>query len=209
MGIDLISCCVDAKPRRWRRKLRLPATTSQTVGPFFHLGCAALYRTELAGPGVRGERVSIQGRLLDGEGQGVPDAILEVWQADANGEYAQQAGLDSKAGEDVFFGFGRTPTDADGNFRFSTIKPGSVSAPDGTRQAPHILVSVFARGLLTRLVTRIYFPEEPLNESDFVLRMIAAGRRGTLMAKSVSGRKELREWNVILQGADETVFFDL
>jgi protocatechuate 3,4-dioxygenase alpha subunit len=158
---------------------------------------------------VRGERVSIQGRLLDGEGQGVPDAILEVWQADANGEYAQQAGLDSKAGEDVFFGFGRTPTDADGNFRFSTIKPGSVSAPDGTRQAPHILVSVFARGLLTRLVTRIYFPEEPLNESDFVLRMIAAGRRGTLMAKSVSGRKELREWNVILQGADETVFFDL
>jgi protocatechuate 3,4-dioxygenase alpha subunit len=189
--------------------LRLPATTSQTVGPFFHLGCATLYRTDLAGPVVSGERVSIQGRLLDGDGQGVPDAILEVWQADASGEYAQQASLDSQAGGKAFFGFGRIPTGADGNFRFSTIKPGSVSAPDGTRQAPHILVSVFARGLLTRLVTRIYFPEEPLNESDFVLRMIDAGRRGTLMAKSVSGRKELREWNVILQGADETVFFDL
>ena len=209
MGIDLISCCVDAKPRRWRRKLRLPATTSQTVGPFFDLGCAPLYRTELAGPGVVGERVSIQGRLLDGDGQGVPDAILEVWQADASGEYAQQAGLKRNADENAFFGFGRIPTDADGNFRFSTIKPGSVSAPDGTWQAPHILVSVFARGLLTRLVTRIYFPEEPLNESDFVLRMINAGRRGTLMAKSVSGRQELREWNVILQGTNETVFFDL
>jgi protocatechuate 3,4-dioxygenase alpha subunit len=70
-------------------------------------------------------------------------------------------------------------------------------------------VSVFARGLLTRLVTRIYFPEESLNESDFVLQKVAAGRRGTLMAKRVDGRKELREWNVILQGADETVFFDL
>jgi protocatechuate 3,4-dioxygenase alpha subunit len=158
---------------------------------------------------VSGERVSIQGRVLDGDGQAVPDAVLEVWQADASGEYAQQAGLDSKASENAFFGFGRIPTDADGNFRFSTIKPGSVSAPDGARQAPHILVSVFARGLLARLVTRIYFPEEPLNESDFVLRRVEAERRETLMAKPVDGRKELREWNVILQGTDETVFFDL
>jgi protocatechuate 3,4-dioxygenase alpha subunit len=173
------------------------------------LGCAPLYRTELAGPGVSGERVSIQGRVLDGDGQAVPDAVLEVWQADASGEYAQQAGHDSKADENVFFGFGRIPTDADGKFRFSTIKPGSVGARDGTWQAPHILVSVFARGLLTRLVTRIYFPEEPLNEGDLVLRLVDAGRRGTLMAKPVDGRKELREWNVILQGADETVFFDL
>jgi protocatechuate 3,4-dioxygenase alpha subunit len=189
--------------------LRLPATTSQTVGPFFHLGCAPLYRTELAGRGVSGARVTIQGRVLDGDGQAVPDAVLEVWQADASGEYAQQAGYDSKADENVFFGFGRIPTDAQGNFRFSTIKPGSVGAPDRTRQAPHILVSVFARGLLTRLVTRIYFPEEPLNESDFVLQKVEARRRGTLMAKRVDGREELREWNVILQGADETVFFDL
>jgi protocatechuate 3,4-dioxygenase alpha subunit len=173
------------------------------------LGCAALYRTELAGPGVSGERVTIQGRMLDGDGQAVPDAVLEVWQADAAGEYAQRVELDAQAGEGAFFGFGRIPTDDDGNFRFSTIKPGSVSAPDGTRQAPHILVSVFARGLLTRLVTRIYFPEEPLNESDYVLRKMEAGRRGTLMAKPVGGNKEVREWNVILQGADETVFFHL
>jgi protocatechuate 3,4-dioxygenase alpha subunit len=189
--------------------VRLAATTSQTVGPFFQLGCAPLYRAKLAGPGVSGERVSIQGRVLDGDGQAVPDAVLEVWQADASGEYAQYTGLDAQADEHAFFGFGRVPTDAGGNFRFSTIKPGSVTAPDGTKQAPHILVSVFARGLLIRLVTRIYFPEEPLNESDFVLRRVEAERRGTLMAKPVHGRNELREWNVILQGADETVFFDL
>ena len=204
-----MSCCVDAKPRRWRNELRLPATTSQTVGPYFQLGCGALYRSELAGPGVSGERVTIQGRVLDGDGQAVPDAVLEVWQADATGEYTEGVELDAKAGEGAFFGFGRIPTDDDGNFRFSTIKPGSVSAPDGTRQAPHILVSVFARGLLIRLVTRIYFPEEPLNESDYVLRKVEAGRRGTLMARAISNNRELREWNVNLQGADETVFFDL
>jgi protocatechuate 3,4-dioxygenase alpha subunit len=173
------------------------------------LGCAPLYRTELAGAGVSGERVTIQGRVLDGDGQAVPDSVLEVWQADASGEYAERVELDAQAGEGAFFGFGRIPTDDGGNFRFSTIKPGSVSAPDGTRQAPHIVVSVFARGLLTRLVTRVYFPEEPSNESDYVLRTVEAGRRGTLMAWAIRNNRELREWNVILQGKDETVFFDL
>ncbi len=189
--------------------MRLPATTSQTVGPFFQLGCAALYRTELAGPGVSGERVTIQGRVLDGDGLAVPDAVLEVWQADAAGEYAQRVELEAKDSEGAFFGFGRIPTDADGIFRFSTIKPGSVSGPNGTRQAPHILVSVFARGLLTRLITRIYFPEDPSIESDYVVRKVEAERRGTLMAWSISNNREVREWNVILQGKDETVFFDL
>jgi protocatechuate 3,4-dioxygenase alpha subunit len=188
--------------------VRLPATTSQTVGPFFHLGCSPLYCAELAGPGVSGERITIQGRVLDGDGQPVPDALLELWQADASGKYADAVDPKGKPGEVAFFGFGRIATDACGKFCFSTIKPGSVSAPGGTQQAPHILVSVFARGLLTRLVTRIYFPEEPLNENDFVLRRVEAGRRGTLMAKSVDDRQELREWNVVLQGLDETVFFD-
>ena len=188
--------------------MRLPATTSQTVGPYFHLGFSPLYRRDLAGPGVRGQHITIQGRMLDGEGQPVPDAVLEVWQADANGQYASSIDLQSKRGEAEFLGFGRIPTDADGNFLFSTIKPGSVSAPDGTRQAPHILVSVFARGLLTRLITRIYFPEELLNEHDFVLRTVEPGRRGTMMAEPVDGRNDAREWNVILQGVDETVFFD-
>jgi protocatechuate 3,4-dioxygenase alpha subunit len=188
--------------------VRLPATTSQTVGPFFHLGCSPLYRTELAGPGINGERITIQGRVLDLDGQPVPDALLELWQADASGKYADAVDPKGKSGEAAFFGFGRIATDGEGKFCFSTIKPGAVSAPDETQQAPHILVSVFARGLLTRLVTRIYFPEEPLNGNDFVLRRVDARRRGTLMAKPVGGRKELREWNVILQGVDETVFFD-
>ena len=88
-------CCVDAKPRRWRNKLRQPATTSQTVGPYFQLGCSALYRSELAGPSIGGERVTIQGRVLDGDGKAVPDAVLEVWQANAAGEYAQRVELDA------------------------------------------------------------------------------------------------------------------
>jgi protocatechuate 3,4-dioxygenase, alpha subunit len=188
--------------------VRLPATPSQTVGPFFQLGCSPLYRAELAGPGVGGERITIQGRVLDGDGNPVPDAVLELWQADANGQYASAPDCEGKPGEAAFFGFARIPTDAAGSFRFSTIKPGPVCAPDGTKQAPHILMSVFARGLLTRLVTRIYFPEEPLNENDFVLRLVDNARREALMAKPVNGSKESREWNVILQGADETVFFD-
>jgi protocatechuate 3,4-dioxygenase, alpha subunit len=188
--------------------LRLPATTSQTVGPYFHLGFSPLYRSDLAVSGMNGERISIQGSVLDGDGQPVSDALLEVWQADASGEYAHFVDHRGKANAVAFFGFGRVPTDAGGNFRFSTIKPGSVSAPDGTRQAPHILVSVFARGLLTRLVTRIYFPEEPLNENDFVLRLVEAGRRQALMAQPIDGSKESREWNVILQGPGESVFFD-
>jgi protocatechuate 3,4-dioxygenase, alpha subunit len=188
--------------------VRLPATTSQTVGPYFHLGLSRLYRSDLTAPGLYGERITIQGRVLDGDGQSVPDALLEVWQADACGKYAHLDEHQGKSSEVTFLGFGRVPTDAGGNFHFSTIKPGSVCAPDGTRQAPHILVSVFARGLLTRLVTRIYFPGEPLNEIDFVLRLVEAGRRGTLMALPINGSKEILQWNVILQGAGETVFFD-
>jgi protocatechuate 3,4-dioxygenase, alpha subunit len=188
--------------------VRLPATTSQTVGPYFDLGFSALYCAEFAGPDVLGERITIRGRVLDGDRRPVPDAVLEVWQADAGGQYAQIVERESKSGQAAFFGFGRIPTDSGGNFRFSTIKPGSVPAPDGTRQAPHILVSVFARGLLTRLITRIYFPEESRNESDFVLRRVETARRETLMAKPVGNQTETREWNVILQGVDETVFFD-
>jgi protocatechuate 3,4-dioxygenase, alpha subunit len=186
----------------------LPATTSQTVGPYFQIGLSPLYRAALAGPDAAGEHVTIQGRVLDGDGQPVPDAVLEIWQADANGRYARAANPDSKPSEEGFSGFGRIPTDDGGNFWFTTIKPGSVAAPDGAAQAPHIVVSVFARGLLVRLVTRIYFPEEALNQEDFVLQLVEAGRRETLMAKPIGDQKDIREWNVILQGADETVFFD-
>jgi protocatechuate 3,4-dioxygenase, alpha subunit len=187
--------------------MSLRATTSQTVGPFFSIGLEWLTRGTLASAGVSGARVKIRGRVLDGDGQGVPDAILEVWQANAAGKYAHPEDPTEKPVEEEFQGFGRIPTKEDGSFEFSTIKPGSVPGPDGKPQAPHLAVSVFCRGLLRRLVTRMYFPGEPANEEDFALNLIPASRRGTLIAKKAGNDGQL-EWNVVLQGPGETVFFD-
>ncbi len=186
-----------------------PATTSQTVGPYFKIGFSHLYRHELAGSGVSGERVTIQGRVFDGEGKPVPDAVLEIWQADAEGEYSAPEDMEESKAEGKFIGFGRIPTDEDGSFSFSTIKPGSLLAPDGSQQAPHIVVSIFMRGLLTRLVTRVYFKDDPQNERDCVLKLVDEERRATLLAVPIAGREGVLEWNVILQGKYETVFFDI
>jgi protocatechuate 3,4-dioxygenase alpha subunit len=185
----------------------VPATTSQTVGPFFAVGLAWLYRDDLAPEGVPGERVTIEGRVIDGDGQPVPDALLELWQANAYGRYAHPEDTQDKPLTPGFLGFGRIASDAEGRFRVRTIKPGPVSAPDGSLQAPHILVSVFARGLMRRLVTRVYFPDEPANAGDPVLGRVEPARRGTLIAKPAGPAGRL-EWNVILQGAGETAFFD-
>lgn len=186
--------------------MRLVATPSQTVGPFFSIGMEPRTVREIAGPEVAGERVTISGRVLDRDGQPVPDAVLEIWQADGHGRYAHPEDPRGRAVEKDFAGYGRVPTNDDGEFRFTTVKPGSVPGPNGTMQAPHLAVSVFMRGLLNRLVTRIYFPEEAGNATDFVLNLIEAVRRETLVARRTS-TGEL-EWNVILQGAAETVFFD-
>lgn len=185
------------------------ATTSQTVGPFFKIGFSWLYRDNLAGPGVAGERVEIAGRILDGDGKPVPDGIVEIWQANAQGKYAHPDDAQEKPGEPGFSGYGRVPTDDDGRFRFTTIKPGRVPGPDGNLQAPHLAVSVFTRGLLRRLVTRIYFPDEPSNAEDFALNLVDPGRRGTLIAKRMTGTTGALEWNVVLQGQGETVFFEI
>ena len=167
-----------------------------------------LYKEDVAGTGVTGERIVITGRVLDADGQGVSDAVLELWQADAQGRYAHPEDQQEKTAQPGFQGFGRVPTGEDGSFRFTTIKPGAVPGPDGKLQAPHIAVSVFMRGLLRRLVTRIYFPNEPANASDFALNLVEAGRRGTLIAKKSQEHAGNLEWNVILQGPEETVFFD-
>ena len=184
------------------------ATTSQTVGPFFSIGLTRLNRDNLAGTGVSGKKVSIEGRVLDGDGQPVPDAILEIWQANAHGKYAHPDDTQDKPVEAEFSGFGRVPTDDEGRFRFTTIKPGAVPGPQGNPQAPHIVVSVFARGLLRRLVTRIYFPDEPANARDFALSLVPAARRATLIARKIAGREDALAWDVRLQGPEETVFFD-
>lgn len=188
--------------------MSLQATTSQTVGPYFRIGMTWLLKDDLTGPGVSGERLVITGRVLDADGHPVSDALLEFWQANAQGKYAHPEDNQEKEVEPGFQGFGRVPTADDGSFRFTTIKPGAVPSPDGKLQAPHIVVSVFMRGLLRRLVTRIYFPDEAANLSDFALNLVDPGRRGTLIAKKSAKDKSDLEWNVVLQGPDETVFFD-
>jgi protocatechuate 3,4-dioxygenase, alpha subunit len=183
------------------------ATPSQTVGPFFSIGLQRLGAAELAPPGVAGERVTVEGRVLDGDGQPVPDALLELWQANAHGRYAHSEDTQDGPLDPRFRGFGRVPTDRDGRFRFATIRPGKVPGPGGTLQAPHIAVSVFARGLLRRLVTRLYFPDDPAHASDPVLALVPPDRRSTLIARRGDGPAALL-WDVVLQGAGETVFFD-
>ena len=203
--------------------MSLQATTSQTVGPYFQIGLARFYIDDLTGPGVSGDAIEIAGRVFDGDGQPVPDGVIEIWQADAQGKYAHpefpqelesiqkndprvKEDTETQPGQGAFWGFGRVPTQPDGSFRFKIIKPGRVPAPDGALQAPHIAVSVFTRGLLRRLVTRIYFPDEASNAEDFALKLVEAGRRHTLIARKLRGSR--LEWNVVLQGMDETVFFD-
>ena len=178
--------------------MSLQATTSQTVGPYLHIGLTWLIIENLAPRGVAGERISIAGRVIDGDGKPVNDALVEIWHADAEGGYGKKG----------FRGFGRSATDDNGGFRFQTIKPGRVAGPGGKLQAPHIAVNVFMRGLLKQLVTRIYFADDPANAKDPVLALVPAERRGTLLARKAPGKSGALQWNVILQGRDETVFFD-
>ena len=189
--------------------MSLQATTSQTVGPYFKIGLQWLNCDNLVGEGVSGERVTIQGRVFDGDGVPVPDAVVEIWQANAHGKYNHPEDTQKKLLEPGFKGFGRVPVSPEGLFRFATIKPGPVPGPEGKEQAPHLSVSVFMRGVLRRLVSRIYFPDEPRNDTDFILNLVEPARRSTLIAKKTAGAPGALEWNVVLQGPDETVFFDL
>jgi len=186
--------------------MSLYASGSQTVGPYLHIGLTWLNTSRIAGPGVKGERVTLQGRLLDGDGVGVSDGLVEVWQANAAGKYAHPEDRQAQKPEKGFRGFGRIPTDDKGAFKFTTIRPGRVPGPGGKLQAPHLNVTVFMRGLLKQLSTRIYFPDEPANAQDPLLKLVPAARRGTLIARRKA--KGLLEWNIVLQGRDETVFFD-
>ncbi|QET04576.1 protocatechuate 3,4-dioxygenase subunit alpha [Cupriavidus pauculus] len=191
----------------------LYATASQTVGPYLHIGLAGLDRADLTtdAPELAGQRIVIEGRVLDGRGDPVPDGMVEIWQANPAGRYRHpedRSDLTLTAG---FTGFGRVPTGPDGGFRFVTVKPGAV--PDaggepGAMQAPHIMVSVFMRGLVKHVATRMYFPDEAAaNAKDRVLACVPNERRGTLIAED-DGSGTLR-WNIVLQGAGETVFFDI
>jgi protocatechuate 3,4-dioxygenase alpha subunit len=186
--------------------MSLLLTASQTTGPFVAISFERTLIDDLAPPSIAGERFAIQGRVLDGDGKPVDDAVIEIWQANAHGKYAHPEDTREKLLEPEFKGFGRVLSDPQGAFRLKTIKPGRVPGPDGTLQAPHLVVLVFMRGLLKHLVTRVYFPDEPANAEDAVLGLIPAERRATLIARKAGDG--VLEWNVILQGPDETAFFD-
>jgi protocatechuate 3,4-dioxygenase alpha subunit len=206
-------------------------TPWQTVGPFFHyqlpwrggadlLGSSdlgarldlippehcLLYRAVERGP-VSGTPIELSGSVLDANGAAVPDALLEIWQANAAGRYHSaddpRTQLPLQA---AFAGFGRAATAPDGSFRFRTILPGRVPGPGDVLQAPHIAVGILGRGLLKRLVTRIYFEGEAANATDPILALVPAARRETLIARRV-GEHGYR-FDVHLQGEHETVFFE-
>ena len=184
------------------------STPSQTVGPFFAIGLPWPDGEAVVAEDRPGA-VVIAGRVLDGDGEPVPDALVETWQCDERGRFPHPDdpnGLDH-TDPGAFRGFGRAPTDPEGRWWVRTVKPAALPAEGGLVQAPHIDVSVFARGLLARVVTRIYFPDEgAANAADPVLAMVPEARRATLVALAEDGR--LR-FDIHLQGPDETVFFDL
>ena len=185
-------------------------TASQTVGPFFNFGLTTDANLgKLAGPEAEGERIRLSFRVIDGDGAPAPgDAMIELWQADSAGRYQHPA--DARAGDPKsFHGFGRMETDLDGRCTFETIKPGRVPAPDGSLQAPHINVLVFARGLLRHLHTRVYFQGDPANAADPVLALVPEQRRATLLAQPCAGDPGAWSCDIVLQGDRETVFFDV
>jgi protocatechuate 3,4-dioxygenase, alpha subunit len=186
----------------------LGLAASQTVGPFFQIGFEGLYQNDLTVPDLKGRFVTIRGQVFDGDRLPVPDALIEIWQANSFGKYAHPEDQQDKPMDLGFTGFGRCPTDAEGRFKFRTIKPGPVPSSTETPQAPHINVSIFMRGLLDRLVTRIYFSEEDSNRTDEILNLIDPARRSTLLARPLSDEADAYVWNIVLQGHDETVFLD-
>lgn len=185
----------------------LTPTPSQTVGPYLHLGLTDTRSIpRIAGDDVKGERVWLTFRVLDGEGLPVPDGMIELWQADSQGNYAHE---DRRADAAAFGGFGRLGTAEDGSCTFETIRPGCVPGPGEAVQAPHINVSIFGRGILKRLSTRLYFAGEPANAADPVLTLVPENRRATLLARPDPARTGNWIFEVRLRGVGETVFFDV
>jgi protocatechuate 3,4-dioxygenase alpha subunit len=180
-------------------------TASQTVGPFFRIGLAyGEPQNDLVREETSGERIVISGRVLDGDGEPIPDAMVEIWQPDANGVFNHPVDPLHEQADPHFRGFGRAETRNGGAYEFRTIKPGG---RDG--QAPYINAYVFARGMLIHAMTRIYFPNEPANAVDPVLNSVAADRRHTLIAgQADSGEVATYRFDIHMQGDEETVFLE-
>jgi protocatechuate 3,4-dioxygenase, alpha subunit len=187
-------------------------TPSQTVGPFLAIGLPWPDGPFVVPEGTAGA-ITITGRVLDGAGEPVPDALVETWQAGPDGRFSHPDDPRGAPAEPAvpFRGFGRCPTAADGSYRIVTLKPGPLPSPGGGTEAPHLDVSVFARGLLDRVVTRIYFPDEVhANAADPVLASIGdPARAATLVARAEPGADGRLRFDIHLQGGHETVFFDV
>ena len=185
-------------------------TPSQTVGPFFGIGLCRPEQSQnvLANDQTAGAHIRIEGTVFDGAGQPVPDALIEIWQANAHGRYRHALDAGPAPLDPHFSGFGRCPTDSGGGFSFETAKPGAIQDGDGRRHAPHVNVTVFARGMLVHAFTRIYFADEAL-DADPVLGLVDVSRRHTLVAaRADAGDRVVYRWDIHLQGERETVFFD-
>jgi protocatechuate 3,4-dioxygenase alpha subunit len=182
-----------------------PGTPSQTVGPYFAIGLPWDGGPLAVPPGTEGA-ITITGTVYDGAGAPVPDSLIETWSPDGEGRFADVYDYGGATQVKGFRGFARYGVeDGDGSYSIVTLKPGAVPGPGGVMQAPHIDVSIFARGLLHRCVTRIYFADEgPANTADPVLATVPAGRRETLMAAPTD---DGYRFDIRLQGPGETVFF--
>lgn len=203
--------------------MRHPETASQTGGPYVHIGLAPQqagfdifennFGADLCTPATLGERIAIEGQVIDGSGAVLRDVLLEIWQANAAGRYAHPGDLQGKPLDEAFRGWGRGGADFDtGLYRFDTIKPGPVAGRKGQMQAPHINVWVVARGINMGLNTRLYFSDEAVaNATDPVLNSIEwVQRRATLIAQR--GERDglaVYRFDIRLQGEGETVFFDI
>ncbi|HTN63824.1 MAG TPA: protocatechuate 3,4-dioxygenase subunit alpha [Devosia sp.] len=199
----------------------LKETPSQTGGPYVHIGLTpnfaeigGIYATDpgatMLTPDTKGERITVSGRLFDGTGAVLSDAVVELWQADADGSYAAPMGPNSNSAP-AFLGWGRQASNTDGIFTFQTIKPGRVPGPDGKPMAPHVALWIVARGINIGLQTRLYFPDEAeANADDFILnKVMDPRRRQTLIAHREEGNPVRYHLDIHLQGDNETVFFDV
>lgn len=189
----------------------LTQSPSQTVGPFFHYGLFFGGENVLVNEQTAGQPILLKGRVLDGDGQPIPDALIEIWQADAQGHFNHPADPQQAHADPYFRGFGRAETTGPGyQFVFHTIKPGPVAWDAERTQAPHINVRVFARGMLIHVYTRLYFSDErDANGTDPVLNLVEAARQPTLIAQlEKSQGLPTYRFDIVLQGVGETVFFD-
>lgn len=185
-------------------------TPSQTVGPFFHPGLILGGENILVNERTSGAHILIVGKVFDGDGEPVPDAMIEIWQADAQGYFNHPADPQHAKADKKFRGFGRADTVDAGNFLFKTVKPGPVAWDDEQNQAPHVNVRVFSRGMLIHAYTRLYFSDESGNETDPLLNSIDDPQRRQTLIATLEKSDDLPTYrfDIILQGDGETVFFN-